>query len=232
MCWGGVWLSLRRKGAPESFAPLFPLGNGGGAMDICLVSPLAWACAGGGAGGHGQVHHWREETTPGAGRCSPTSFPAGARQREDEVHPGGPGGQGTRPLGTRRCTHPIDENELGPAALEECTQDGQGGSGPQETQGRTTSYIIRGIAHGAQTECAQDGQGGSGPQETQGCTIANDLSRRSMVAPEECTQDGQGGYGPLETQGRAISYIGVWIAHGVQKECAQEGQGGSGPQET
>ena len=34
-------------------------------------------------------------------------------------------------------------------APEECTQDGQGGYGPQETQGRTiSSYIEVRIAHG------------------------------------------------------------------------------------
>ena len=59
----------------------------------------------------------------------------------------------------------------------ECTQDGQGGLGPQETLG-----CARPMKWGQKLfvipECTQDGQGGQGPQETQGRTrrtVANML---------------------------------------------------------
>ena len=52
----------------------------------------------------------------------------------------------------------------------ECTQDGQGGHGPQETHGRTRANYIDMSASVPHMECTQEGQGGSGPQETQGCT--------------------------------------------------------------
>ena len=51
----------------------------------------------------------------------------------------------------------------------ECTQEGQGGPGPQETQGRTRRDGT-GRMPLAFPECTQDGQGSHGPQETQGRT--------------------------------------------------------------
>ena len=54
--------------------------------------------------------------------------------------------------------------------MTECAQDGQGGFGPQETQGRTSFDSKDGPLSAASTECTQEGQGGHGPQETQGRT--------------------------------------------------------------
>ena len=51
----------------------------------------------------------------------------------------------------------------------ECTQDGQGGISPQETQG-CTKPTKEGRGGVVDLECTQDGQGGFGPQETQGRT--------------------------------------------------------------
>ena len=101
-CVGGVSGSPCAGREPRKVLHRYLSRGMGGAKNICLVNPPAWACAGGGAGGPGQVQHWKEETTPGAGRRSPTSLPAGARQRENGarriplcdkgVNPGGPGG--------------------------------------------------------------------------------------------------------------------------------------------
>ena len=99
--------------------------------------------------------------------------------------------------------------------LGECTQEGQGGFGPQESQGHTEKYTIGPAAHGRPEECAQDGQGGSGPQETQGCTSFRRSRSTTMGGPKECTQDGQGGHGPQETQGCTIPYCEKKKAHVV-----------------
>ena len=115
--------------------------------------------------------------------------------------------------------------------LDECTQDGQGGFGPQETQGRTETYIVSRTAHGHPVECAQDGQGGSGPQETQGCASFRRSSSTTIGGPKECTQDGQGGNGPQETQGCTIPYCEKEKAHVVLLNDLQLPQGSSGLRE-
>ena len=82
---------------------------------------------------------------------------------------------------------------------DECTQDGQGGIGPRETQGRTERYNVSRAAQEHPAECAQDGQGGLSPQETQGCTSYRRPTSTTIGGPRECTQDGQGAHGPQET---------------------------------
>ena len=57
------------------------------------------------------------------------------------------------------------------STVKECTQDGQGGTGPQETQGRTDLDSKDRPLSAAPTECTQEGQGGLGPRETQGRTV-------------------------------------------------------------
>ena len=57
-----------------------------------------------------------------------------------------------------------------PGSSTECTQEGQGGSGLQETQGCTNFNATSKPRPPDPKECTQEGQGGLGPQETQGCT--------------------------------------------------------------
>ena len=69
----------------------------------------------------------------------------------------------------------------------ECTQEGQGGLGPQETQGCTKlDWADR--TSPAFPECTQDGQGGQSPQETQGRTGRNKVG--GPPPPLESAQDG------------------------------------------
>ena len=56
------------------------------------------------------------------------------------------------------------------STMTECTQDGQGDLGPQETKGCTSFDSKDKQLSAASTECTQEGQGGHGPQETQGRT--------------------------------------------------------------
>ena len=98
----------------------------------------------------------------------------------------------------------------------ERTQDGQGGFGPQETQGRTEKYSVSRAAHGHPVECAQDGQGGLSPQETQGCTSYKRSTSTTIGGPKECTQDGQGCHGPQETQGCTKPFCDMIKSHVVQ----------------
>ena len=57
------------------------------------------------------------------------------------------------------------------SAIRECTQDGQGGFGPLDTQGCTDLASKDMPAQAALKECTQEGQGGLGPQETQGRSV-------------------------------------------------------------
>ena len=114
----------------------------------------------------------------------------------------------------------------------ECAQDGQGGSGPQETQGCTSCGPATTMTVGGFNECTQDGQGGHGPQETQGRTEGPRVGRAAHEHPTECAQDGQGGFGPQETQGCTSCRHATTTTIGGFNECTQDGQGGHGPQET
>ena len=78
----------------------------------------------------------------------------------------------------RRATEPQSPTLVAPvnteltcdprhSTIKKCAQDGQGGIGPQETQGCTDFDSKDKPTPAALKECTQEGQGGLGPQETQ-----------------------------------------------------------------
>ena len=207
MCWRVFLFSLRRRGTSNNLGPLPPQGGRGGRQAITQRHSLC-RCA-----------QWIKPRNP-SGRST------GGRKRRQR--------RAAAPKSPALGAFVNTELTCVPhrSTAKECTQDGQGGIGPQETQGRTDFGSKDKLLSAAPTECTQDGQGGLGPQETQGRTKPINVDWTAPGSSTECTQEGQGGSGPKETQGCANINAASRTRIVAPTECTQEGQGGFGPQET
>ena len=192
------------------------------------------------AGPHDALPAHRKEgrTQDGQGGSTPQEPPGRSRVKQG-VQAGALSGPWPKPnmrgswiVEAQRMSKPRERGTdmTPPCPNIECTQDGQGGHGPQESLGRTgrdecpwplgpasTESGLGTPPFCLTTERTQDGQGGLGPQESLGRTMREEWPQSPAPAPAEkrglgrppfcrtteCTQEDQGGLGPQESLGRA-----------------------------